>query len=262
MTEDIRKSEYNNITISIIVATYNSAATLQHCLDSIDEQTYPYKELIVMDGGSTDGTVDILEKNTHKVTYWESAPDRGIYHAWNKAVQCAQGDYICFLGADDYWAKCTSIEVLVKVAINNQFPDFISGKVAIVNNNYATIRIVGDAWHPAKMRKWMVVAHPGMLHHKKIFQSFGIFSEKYAIAGDYEFLLRCNEKSKSVFVDDVLVYMRDGGLSSKSKSLVLYETLIIQATHKKIGFIWAFMNFSIAWLKYIARKTMKFRSNM
>ena len=88
--------------ISIVVSVFNGADTLQQCIDSVTDQTYPAVELIVIDGGSTDGTREILLRNASKLAYWVSEPDRGIYHAWNKALVHAQGDWISFLGADDY----------------------------------------------------------------------------------------------------------------------------------------------------------------
>jgi len=256
MQEYIKENSNNNY-ISIIVAVLNGAATLQRCIDSIAEQTYPYKELIIMDGGSTDGTVDILEKNREKITYWESMHDRGIYHAWNKAIMLAHGNYICFLGADDFWADNTSIEKLVKTAIKNKFPDFISGKVAIVNKNGVVVKIMGEAWNPDKMKKRMIIAHPGMLHHQNIFRSYGMFSEKYKIAGDYEFLMRCNGKTTSAFIDEVLVYMGDSGVSNKYKNKVFRETFIIQSAHKDIGLTKACINYCIAWIKIIVKKKIE-----
>ena len=87
--------------MSVVIAVRNGAATLQRALDSVFEQTHPAVELIVMDAASTDGTVQILERNASRIAYWESEPDRGIYHAWNKAIDARDGDWICFLGADD-----------------------------------------------------------------------------------------------------------------------------------------------------------------
>lgn len=72
--------------ISVIVATFNNEGTLQQCIDSVAGQTYPHKELIVIDGGSSDGTVEPLKANKEKIAYWVSEPDRGIYQAWNKAL--------------------------------------------------------------------------------------------------------------------------------------------------------------------------------
>jgi Glycosyltransferases involved in cell wall biogenesis len=85
-----------NPLFTIIVAVLNSKETLERCIESVNSQTYPYKELIIKDGGSTDGTVEILKNNDDKIAYWESSPDHGIYHAWNKALQYARGEWICF----------------------------------------------------------------------------------------------------------------------------------------------------------------------
>ena len=105
----------NKPIITIIVAVLNSKESLERCIESVNNQTYPHRELIIIDGGSTDGTVEILKNNDDKIAYWESKPDRGIYHAFNKAIKYAQGEWIYFLGSDDYlWTS----DVLEKVAQN------------------------------------------------------------------------------------------------------------------------------------------------
>ena len=88
--------------MTVVVATYNNKSTVQQCIDSVAQQTYPHKELIIIDGGSHDGTVDLLKASEQKVAHWISELDRGIYHSWNKALLKATGEWICFLGADDY----------------------------------------------------------------------------------------------------------------------------------------------------------------
>src|SRR5690606_34585060 len=93
---------------SVVISVFNGAKTLQKCLDSVAGQTYAARELIVIDGGSTDGTQQILRHNAGRLAYWVSEPDRGTYHAWNKALAQASGDWSCFLGADDYlWEPAT-----------------------------------------------------------------------------------------------------------------------------------------------------------
>src|SRR5665647_574950 len=99
--------------ITIIVAVYNGAKTLQRCVDSVSDQTYLNKELIIIDGGSKDGTIDILMANNDKITYWQSEPDSGIYNAWNKALGHANGDWIYFLGSDDYLWKSNVFEEII-----------------------------------------------------------------------------------------------------------------------------------------------------
>ncbi len=88
--------------ISIIIAVLNAEKTLRQSIGSISKQTYSNWELIVIDGGSTDGTINILNNNSKSIAYWESKPDKGIYHPWNKALSHANGDWIYFLGDDDF----------------------------------------------------------------------------------------------------------------------------------------------------------------
>ena len=92
-------STRNNI--SIIIVTYNAAATLQQCLDSIYKQTYTDIEIVIIDGKSTDTTVDIIKQNSEKIAYWKSEEDEGVYDAMNKALDAATGKWVYFLGADD-----------------------------------------------------------------------------------------------------------------------------------------------------------------
>lgn len=242
---------------TIIIASLNVDNTLQDCINSIANQNWHNKEIIIIDGGSSDGSLQIIKNNQSFITYWESSPDRGIYHAWNKAIPKAKGDYLCFLGADDCFADNNSLETLARSAIDNGFPDFVSAKVAIKSKTGKTEKIVGEIWNPKKLKKWMIVAHPGMLHHKNTFHSFGTFSEEYKIAGDYDFLLRCNNKTRSVFVDKVIVNMGYGGLSEKNKKMVFNETFTIQAKNEEIGIIRAFYNYCISWIKSYARKFLE-----
>ena len=101
-----------SVKISIIMALYNGAATLRRCLDSVKSQTYRNIELIVIDGGSSDGSLEILRQYQDSIHYWESEPDRGIYHAWNKGLDHVTGDWVNFLGADDYFPEA---DVLIRV---------------------------------------------------------------------------------------------------------------------------------------------------
>src|SRR6202050_3332724 len=99
-------------TVSVIVAVLNRASTLQRCIDSVADQTHHALELILFDGGSKDGSREILEANTAKITHWQSGPDRGIPQAWNMALERATGEWICFLGADDRFATSSAIRTL------------------------------------------------------------------------------------------------------------------------------------------------------
>ena len=224
--------------ISIVVATYNGAATLQQCINSIALQTYPHKEPIIIDGGSTDGTVALLTASQQKITYWVSESDRGIYHAWNKALLRAHGEWICFLGADDhFWDEhvlARMAEELVKL------PPHIRvayGQIMLLNGGGERLYVIGEPWGRLKQRflKSMCVPHPGMMHRRSLFELHGGFDESFRIAGDYELLLRELKTADAAFIPNlVTVGMRQGKGESSDPSAtlrVLHETRRAQRMH-------------------------------
>lgn len=224
--------------ISIVVATYDNSATLQQCIDSVVKQTYPHKELIVIDGGSKDGTVELLEVNSQKIRYWISEPDRGIYHAWNKALVKAEGEWLCFLGADDYfWDE--HVLSLMAAQLRKVSPRIgvVYGQIMLVNDKGERLYRIGKPWERLKPRfqHGMCIPHPGLMHRRSIFERHGGFNESFRIAGDYELLLRELKAADAVFVPEVVtVGMRQGkGISSHPASalLLLNETRRAQRLH-------------------------------
>lgn len=217
----------NNSTplISVVIAVYNGKATLQQCLDSVTQQTYAHIELIVIDGGSKDGTVDLIRANAQKISYWISEPDRGIYNAWNKALVQAKGDWICFLGADDYlW----NVQVIERMAEQLMLvpPDIrvVYGQIMLLNNNDSELYAVGDPWEKVKspFRQLMCVPHPAVMHRRSLFEDHGNFDETFRIAGDYELLLRELKTSDALFIDGiVMTAMRQGGVSTDPANTLL-----------------------------------------
>jgi glycosyltransferase involved in cell wall biosynthesis len=226
--------ESSNPLISIIVATYEAKNTLCRCLESIFNQNYSNVELIVIDGGSTDGTVEIIKSYSEKISYWISEPDTGIYNAWNKGLDHASGEWICFLGADDYlWSS----DVLERMSphLTGAYPEFrlVYGKVILVNADNQAIGTIGQQWQDVRrrFRQLMSVPHPGLMHHRSIFRTHGRFDEGFRIAGDYEMLLRVLIKEDALFVENITIAgMQQGGLSSTPgfSMLQLAETRIAQ----------------------------------
>ena len=107
-------------SVSVIIAVFNRAATLQSCLDSVFEQTPQSLEIIICDGGSTDGSREILEANGARLSYWQSQPDRGVPHAWNMALTRATGEWVCFLGADDRFAQRSTLATLLEAVSRSE----------------------------------------------------------------------------------------------------------------------------------------------
>ena len=228
MRKDSSKTTKNNPLITIIVAVLNGRETIRQCIKSVNNQTYPYKELIIIDGGSTDGTVEILKDNNDKIAYWESKPDRGIYHAWNKALEHSRGDWICFLGADDYfWSKNVLTDLsphLVNAADSGI--KVVYGQMARVNKRGHILKLDGKPWENVRwlMRHGMPLPHPGLMHHRYLFESHGFFDETFRIAGDYEFLLRELKNGQALYVSGIrTVGNQVGGIADSSNLLAHRE---------------------------------------
>ena len=211
--------------ISIIVAVFNGVKTLQQCIDSVAKQTYPNKELIIIDGGSNDGTVDLLRLNQEHITYWISEPDSGIYNAWNKGLTQAQGEWICFLGADDFiWDS----QVLERLSTRlEKLPASIHvayGQIMLISADGESLYAAGEPWQKIKERfkQVMCIYHQGVMHRRGLFQQNGKFDESFQIAGDYELLLRELKTSDAVFIPDIIIVaMRREGISSKPANTLL-----------------------------------------
>jgi glycosyltransferase involved in cell wall biosynthesis len=225
------------IKISVIIAVYNNAKTLQDCLDSVDKQTYKNVELIVIDGGSNDGTADLLKANHSKINYWISESDDGIYNAWNKALAQATGDWVCFLGADDFFWDMSVLERMTEVLCELS-PDVrvAYGQIMLLDQYDQKLHTVGEPWEKVKgrFRQAMCIPHPGAMHRRNLFLERGYFDESFRIAGDYELLLRELKYADAAFVPGLIVAgMRHGGVSSDPQNSIksLLEVRRAQRMH-------------------------------
>lgn len=232
--------------ISIIVAVFNGAKTLPQCIDSVLRQTYQNKELIIIDGGSKDGTVELLAEHSDKINYWISEPDRGIYSAWNKALPLAKGEWICFVGADDFFWDAQVLELMAAQLV--MIPPDIRvayGQIMLLNNNGEILYPIGKPWKKIKERfkQIMCVPHPGLMHRRSLFEQHGNFDESFRIAGDYELLLRELKTADAFFVPNlIIIAMRQGGVSSDPANglLAMREMRHAQQLHgqRLPGWIW------------------------
>jgi GT2 family glycosyltransferase len=215
-------------SISIIVAVRNAAATLAQCLDSVLAQSYVTRELIVIDGGSTDGSRELIEERADRISYWISEPDQGIYHAWNKGLARAKGEWVCFLCADDYLWERNTLERLARVlALAHLSARVVYGRVSLVNAEGRQLQLLGEPWPDvqAQFRQIMCLPHTALMHHRSLFERHGHFDESFRIGGDYELLLRELVSGNAMLAQDITVAaMRHGGVSShpaKSLEMIL-----------------------------------------
>lgn len=211
---------------SIIVAVRNGAATLQRCLDSIAAQDLTSRETIVIDGASTDGTRELLERNLRdgKIDAYVSEPDRGVYSAWNKGIRRARGRWICFLGCDDAFNDQGALRALVKAADEaGGRSRVVYGRINRVTSGGVLIETIGVPWELARtpFLGGVNIPHPGTLHHRDLFVERGDFDESYRIAGDYHLLLGELPERAPVFLDRVVLDMGFGGMSSRPGTIVV-----------------------------------------
>jgi glycosyltransferase involved in cell wall biosynthesis len=208
--------------LSVIISVLNGRKVLENCIVSILNQDYKDFEIIIIDGGSTDGTVEILKSYSDKISFWNSEKDTGIYNAWNKALAKTCGEWICFIGSDDILLPGSLTKLMAKAdypAVN-----FISSRVMMVNDDGKEFGSIGKPWDFQNLSRGLGVVHCGALHHHTLFNKYGLFDDAYKIAGDFEFLVRVGKNIKSSFLNENTVNMCNTGVSRKNKNKVIYET--------------------------------------
>jgi glycosyltransferase involved in cell wall biosynthesis len=220
-----KKSHQDKPLISIITAVFNGEKFLEETIQSIINQTYDNVEYIIIDGGSTDATLDIIKKYEDRIDYWVSEPDKGIYDAWNKALRVAKGEWIMFVGADDFLSQDALEKYCITIGTLSEDVEYISAMVEIIDTDKNSLAVRGQAWSWNVFRKYMNVAHVASLHRKTLFDRLGAFDASYRIAGDYELLLRAKDTLRASFLDDVVAQMTNNGASNSQIHLVLKETM-------------------------------------
>jgi glycosyltransferase involved in cell wall biosynthesis len=207
-----------DLKISLITVAYNAQNTIARCLESVRRQKFNNIQYIIIDGGSTDNTIQIISKYSDKIDCFISEPDFGIYDAMNKGIAQATGDVIGTLNADDYF---TDDNVLndVAIAFATQKTNILYGDLDYIDLSGKIIRKWRSGKYKSGMlnRGWMP-PHPTFYCRRKLFEELGLYSLDYGSAADYELMLRfINANKTNVFyLNKVLVKMIIGGVSNKS----------------------------------------------
>lgn len=210
---------YKIMQLSIIICTYNSVGRLAKTLDSILAQNVEDYEVIIIDGASTDGTIEIIKNYESKFAgklRWLSEKDNGIYEAMNKGVKKAQGEYLNIIGAGDWLENDTLSEVLKNMKMN-QKADAIYAKTVIWNKNGIENSIVQTA---PEILPSQPMQHPALYYKKELHDKFGLYDESYKIVADYLFCLKAFYfgKSEVKLIDKVAVnFVMDGVSSVRDK---------------------------------------------
>jgi glycosyltransferase involved in cell wall biosynthesis len=209
--------------ISIITATFNSAKTLKDTIQSVLRQTNKDFEYLIIDGGSTDETIDIVKSYESEFSgrlKWVSEKDQGIYDAMNKGIKMASGDVVGILNSDDYF---TSDDILQTVdnAFKSHEIDAIYGDIRFIRdgNPQKCVRYYSSRmFRPFWLRFGFMPAHPSFYCKREIFDKAGLYSLDYKIGADYEMMVRLfkRHKIKSLYVNKNFVTMRTGGASNNN----------------------------------------------
>ncbi|HWZ35025.1 MAG TPA: glycosyltransferase family 2 protein [Mucilaginibacter sp.] len=212
--------EVQHLKISLITVTRNAQSTIGRCVDSVIAQNYNNLEYIVIDGASTDGTLQIVRRHSQFISHLVSEPDAGIYDAMNKGIHLATGDVIGILNADDHFAANDALSSIA-TAFNNSNCDIVYGNLNYLKPNNKVLRIWRSGNYKHGMFNWgWMPPHPAFYCRRSIFERFGHYDIAFGTAADYELMLRFLHLNKlSVnYVNKTLVNMVGGGASNKKFS--------------------------------------------
>jgi len=230
-------SAFDAMKISIVTVTYNCVATIGDTLRSVASQTYPDIEHIVIDGGSTDGTLQTIESHRTRVSCLISEPDNGIYDAMNKGIARASGDLVGFLNADDVLASADAITCIAEAARDGV--DAVYGDLVYVrttNLDKVVRRWRSGAFARDRLRFGWMPPHPTFYVRTALLRDIGGFDDGLRVAADYDLMLRCLMRPglRIAYVRSVLVRMRLGGASNASSSALQRksrEDLVVMRRH-------------------------------
>ena len=236
--------------ISIITITYNSAKTLPRALESVRSQTYGDIEHIIVDGASTDGTVEIIKNYSKgpsdkvpstKEVRWVSEPDGGIYDALNKGIRMATGDVIGFLHSDDVLYSPDSIGQIA-AAFESSKADVVYGDLQYCNGDKVTRRWRSNAFKPSSLKFGWMPPHPTLYVRREVYEQVGEYDSWFRISADYDMVLRIFTAGyKTHYIPQVLVSMETGGASNRDAKARLSKTqedyFVLKKNHVGAGLL-------------------------
>jgi glycosyltransferase involved in cell wall biosynthesis len=212
--------------LSIIIATRNAGGTLTTALDSIRSQTFRDVEVIVIDGASTDSTVSIVRASQDIVSQWVSEPDTGVASAWNKGLTLARGDWVQFLGADDYLWDRESLATIFRDGIGPKGLDcrLVYGSVMALLTDGNPWKPLGAPWPQASREfpRRMSLPHVGLFAHRSLFSEVGRFDESFKVVPDYDWTFRALAATTPFFVAFPVAAFGGNGLSSNPRNQLTF----------------------------------------
>lgn len=236
-----------NLNFSIITVVRNNKDHLRNAIASLRMQTFKNYEHIIIDGASTDGTIDVIRELADEKTRWTSEPDSGIYEALNKGIKMSSGDIICLLHSDDEFAEPEVLETVADVFEKNE-TDSVYGDLLYIRRqkNETAPHHKKDShkilryWRSGEFRfgslkfGWMP-PHPAFFVKRKVYEESGLFDSSFKIAADYEIILRFlwKKKIRTVYLPKVITRMTEGGASNRSIRNIIIKSMEDYSALKK-----------------------------
>lgn len=206
-------------SLSIITVCFNSVSTIRDAIESVLSQDYPGIEYIVIDGGSTDGTGQVVRSYGSRIGTFVSERDGGIYDAMNKGLALARGDVVGMLNSDDVYSNSHSVSALMAAMVEARADSVFADLVYVDPTDMSRVVRYYDSgrWNPSRFRFGLMPAHPTFFVKRELYARVGSFSLDYRIAADYEMLVRILYRARAsyVHVPRPVVRMRTGGVSTR-----------------------------------------------
>jgi glycosyltransferase involved in cell wall biosynthesis len=232
--------------VTIVTVGLNSSASLPRTIDSIVAQTYPKIEYIVVDGGSNDGTLDLLRQRDRDIDLWLSEPDRGISDAFNKGIALAHGEFLALVNSDD-WIEPLHVERAVQ-HLQTSEADFVFGDI-LIHDKAGALRysLMGDPDYRRRIVHAMPdINHPSVVCRRELYERHGLYDLGLRVAMDYEWLLRCHIRGmRGEYSPGLTSHMSGDGVSNRNARAGLAEVRDVSARY---GY-----SPSAAWVRYAGR---------
>lgn len=223
--------------VSVITACYNSKEYIEETIQSVLNQTYPNIEYIIVDGASTDGTLDIINKYRDRVQWVISEKDQGVYDAFNKGVKAATGDIIQFLNSDDYYYNNDVIEEVATIFHGDKTVAMVYGNIRQFDDYDGFFCFRGKFTTLEHLKQGHMLPHNTLFARMDLFKSLGLFCLDYKIAADFDFVIRCFKEYEmsARYLDKTLVNFRLNGLSSNPLNQINTDLEISSIITKHFG---------------------------
>ena len=227
--------QHQHPKFSIITVTYNAEKVLEDTIQSVITQSYKNVEYIIVDGGSKDGTLGIIEKYRQHIAHLVSEPDKGLYDAMNKGIKLATGDYLCFLNAGDELHEDDTLFYMVHSIKGDTLPDVIYGETQIVDENGHFIRMrrlsAPEVLTWKSFKKGMLVCHQAFFARRELAVNEP-YNLKYRFSADFDWCIRIMKKSKNIHTSGLTVidYLNEG-MTTRNHKASLMERFHIMCHH-------------------------------